>query len=229
MPSTNVLQIIVVEDDPELLDSLVIGLSAHGFEVRGVCDGADLDAALTKRMAHIVVLDLGLPGEDGLSIAERLQQNPNLGTIMVTARGSTEERIHGLEKGADSYFVKPVDITELAAAIKNLGRRLTRAAKTSWSFNYEASCLRTPNGIKISLTAQECILMNLLFRNLGNTVSRIDIFKALGLPDELFSNPRLEVMISRFRTKILKNDPATSLPLKVRHNMGYVFLTEDSH
>ena len=227
MKLKNPLSIVIVEDEAELRDYLMIGLSYHGFEVRGVGDGAELDDALAKKPAHIVLLDLGLPREGGLEIAARLRNNPALGIIMLTARSMTEERILGLESGADHYFVKPVDIGELVAAINNLARRLARPAATPWSFSAQASSLQTPNGIAISLTAQECILLQLLFAHLGENVSRQLIFQALGQPDDISSNARIEVLISRLRAKVQKADPAVSLPLRARHNLGYILLAAD--
>ena len=221
------LSIVVVEDEPELREYLMVGLSYYGFEMRGVGDGAELDAALAEKPAHIVLLDLGLPKEGGLEIAARLRDNPTLGIIMLTARSMTEERILGLESGADHYFVKPVDIGELAAAINNLGRRLAPPAATPWSFSPQASSLQSPNGIAIPLTAQECILLKLLFAHLGKNVSRQQIFQALGQPDDISSNARIEVLISRLRAKVQKADPAVSLPLRARHNLGYILLAED--
>jgi DNA-binding response OmpR family regulator len=227
MEREKTLSIVIVEDEPDLREYLSEGLSYFGFEVRGVGDGAELDAALTKKPAHILILDLGLPREGGLEIAARLRDNPTLGIIMLTARSMTEERILGLESGADHYFVKPVDIGELAAAIKNLGRRLARPAETPWSFSAESSSLQTPNSVSVPLTAQECILLELLFAHLGKNVSRQQIFKALGQPDDISSNARVEVLISRLRAKVLKADSAASLPLRARHNLGYIMLAGD--
>lgn len=223
----NSLSIVIVEDDLELREHLMKGLSYFGFDLRGVGDGAELNAALAERPAHIILLDLGLPKEGGLEIAGRLRDNPTLGIIILTGRSMTEERILGLESGADYYFVKPVEIAELAAAIKNLGRRLAPPASTPWNFTAQTSSLQTPNGVNIPLTAQECILLELLFAHLGQNVSRQQIFSALGQPDEISSNARIEVLISRLRTKVQKADPAVSLPLRARHNMGYILLAGD--
>jgi len=227
MTHENPLRIVIVEDEPELREYLGIGLSYYGFEVRGVGDGAELDLALAQKPAHIILLDLGLPREGGLEIAARLRDNPALGIIMLTARSMTEERILGLESGADHYFVKPVDLAELAAAIKNLARRLAAPAATPWNFSAQASNLQTPNGIDIPLTGQECILLELLFAHLGKNVSRQQIFQTLGQPDDISSNARIEVLISRLRAKVHKADPAVALPLRARHSMGYVLLAED--
>lgn len=220
------ISIVVVEDEQELREHLIAGLSRFGFELRGAADGAELDALLAIKPANIVLLDLGLPKEGGLEIAARLRDDPHLGIIILTARSLTKERIQGLESGADNYFVKPVDLAELAAAIKNLGRRLARPVRTPWKFASEASSLTTPGGVVVPLTAQECLLLQLLFAHLGKNVSRQDIFRILGQPDDLSSNARVEVLISRLRSKVQKADPDASLPLRARHNKGYVLLAE---
>jgi len=223
------LHIVIVEDELELRDNIIIILASKGFDVRGVSDGTALDEVLATQPVDIVILDLGLPGEDGLKIAERLRNNSKIGVIMLTARGMKQDRILGLDSGADNYFVKPVDIDELAAAINSLGRRIARPPViTSWHLNVEASCLHTPNGISIQLTAKECLLLQLMFKHLGENVSRTDVFQAIGEPpDDNYSNPRLEVLISRLRSKALRFDPASPLPLRARHNIGYIFLAKE--
>jgi DNA-binding response OmpR family regulator len=229
MNSENVLRVVIVEDEPELRENLALGLASHGFEVSSAGDGRELDAVMVSQSIDIVLLDLGLPGEDGLNIAERLRHDTRIGVIMLTARGMTRDRIRGLDCGADNYFVKPVDIAELASAINSLARRLVKPIKrTVWRLHAEASCLHSPNGISISLTAQECLLMRLMVAKMGQNVSRTDIFQAIGQPpDDIYSNARLEVLISRLRSKALKLDPATPLPLRARHNMGYILLAEN--
>lgn len=228
MGNENKLRIVLVEDEPELRDNLIIGLTSYGLDVRGAANGTELDATLADQAADIVLLDLGLPGEDGLKIAERLRSNSKTGVIILTARGLTGDRILGLESGADSYFVKPVDIAELAAAIKSLGRRLEKPAEVRWRLNPECSRLYSPNSICITLTAQECLLMRLMISNIGRNVTRTEIFQAIGQPpNDVYSNPRLEVLISRLRSKVHKADPAEPLPLRARHNIGYIFLLED--
>jgi len=218
------MQIVVVEDDLELQNILVTGLRHFGHEVRGVGDGAALDRTLAQRSADIVVLDLGLPGEDGISIAARLRKICACGIVMVTARGRVDERVQGLESGADLYFVKPVDIRELDAAIKSLHRRLAPVVPKLWRFNSLTSILTTPNGLDVPLTGQECILMNTLLEIPGRNIARRDIFRALNQTDDLYADKRLEAMISRLRAKLKACDPSLELPVRARHNLGYAFL-----
>ena len=221
------IPVVVVAGDADLRAALLTGLANFGFEVRGAGDGVELDAALAQKPAQIVLLDADLPKESGLAIAARLQGNPALGIVLLASRSLPGERIKALESGADHCFLKPVDLSELAVTMKNLGRRLVRPEASNWIFKAEASRLRTPNGITLSLTAQECILLDLLFSHLGNSVPRQQIFKALGQPDDLFSAPRLEVLVSRLRSKVQKADPAVTLPLRARSNRGYILLAED--
>ena len=116
--------VIVVEDDIDLRDSICAFLAAEGTDIRGVGDGTELDRIWADRPANILVLDLGLPGESGLAIAARMRRHSPVGIIMLTARAQAHDRIAGLECGADNYLVKPVVLSELAAAIGALARRL---------------------------------------------------------------------------------------------------------
>ncbi|MEI7843584.1 MAG: response regulator [Gallionellaceae bacterium] len=120
------LHIIVVEDDLWYREYLVESLQARDFSVAGAANGAEFAAAWLERRANIVILDieLGSKEENGLAIAERLQASSHCGVILVTARGSLDDRLKGLQIGADAYFSKPVNIEELAMTLLNLGRRL---------------------------------------------------------------------------------------------------------
>jgi len=220
------LYVLVVEDDPKLRENLAIGLTYNGFEVAGVADGIELDAALANEHFDVIVLDLGLPGEDGIEIAKRIRKRANTGLIMVTARGMTEDRIIGFESGADLYFVKPVDIKELAASIRGLERRLVQPFQSEWWLDFSSSRLITPNGISIKLNANERSVLKLLLANIGKDVSRAIILEILGFPDEISFYPRLDVLISRLRSKVVAADPSLSLPIQTRYSLGYTFLKE---
>lgn len=220
------LRIIVVEDNHELRDILVAGLRHFGHRPLGVGDGRALDEALADSPADIVVLDLGLPGEDGIAIARRLRQDCSCGIVMVTARGRLDERVAGRETGADLYFVKPVDIRELNAALINLAQRLSNKPHPVWRFVAQTSTLLTPRGVPVLLTAQECILMQTLVETQGANVSRKAIFRALNQPDDIYADKRLEALVSRLRGKVKSADAASELPVRARHNLGYAFLAE---
>ena len=133
------LTVAIVEDNADVLDDVLFNLGRMGFQASGFTDGAALDAALaTGQVWPVLVLDLGLPGEDGLSIARRLRQSyPAVGIIALTARGRLDDRVAGLNEGFDLYLVKPVDMVELAAAIRAVARRVTQIGLTTpqWRLN----------------------------------------------------------------------------------------------
>ena len=218
-----ILRVIIVEDDEGLRTVLVKILSRLGHDVRGVGDGVSLDAAMAEYPADVVVLDLNLPGEDGVHIAQRLRKTNSCGIIMTTSRALVDQRLEGFSSGADLYFVKPIEPMELHAALLNLGRRLIPAIST-WRFDPLHSVLMTPSNISINLTAQECIVIKLLFAAPGETVSRSEIFSALGHPDDEYGRKRLETLLSRLRSKAHSLDPGSELPIRARHSMGYAFL-----
>lgn len=220
------IRVIVVEDSVELLLLLVNGLSDFGHQVRGVADGRALDAALSEEPADIVVLDIGLPGEDGMAIAKRLRQSHKCGIVMVTSYGRVDDRVRSFGAGADLYFVKPIDLRELDAALRSLARRILTQQNSGWRFNAKTSKLFTPQDVEIPLTAQELIFMRKLIESPGENVSRKDIFLALGQPNDHYADRRLETLVSRLRSKVKTADPGFELPVRSRHNLGYAFLAE---
>ncbi len=220
------MHVLVVEDEPKLRENLIIGLGHYGFEVTGASDGVGLDAALVEKKIDVIVLDLGLPGEDGVEIAQRIRAQSTIGLIIVTSRGLIEDRIIGYEVGADLYFVKPIDIGELAAAIRSVERRLAQSPGSPWQLEIESSSLITPGKIRVRLNSQEISVLKLLLSKIGEDIGRTELLAVLGLPDDISFYSRLEVLISRLRTKVVKSDPAFPLPIQTRYSRGYAFVTE---
>src|SRR5512146_81995 len=151
-------RILVVDDDAEIRDLLGTYLRKNGYAVRAVADGKAMWAALEREASDLVVLDLMLPGEDGLSLCRRLRADSDTPVIMLTARGEETDRIVGLEMGADDYLAKPFNPRELLARIKSILRR-SRAlpdnlqpetARTirfaGWALDLEARNLLSPRG-----------------------------------------------------------------------------------
>ena len=217
------LAVAIVEDNADVLDDLLFNLGRLGFQARGFADGADLDAALVAGQAWpVLVLDLGLPGEDGLSIARRLRQShPAIGIIALTARGRLEDRVAGLNEGFDLYLVKPVDITELAAAIRAIARRVAQLGQTAplWRLEALEPSLVRPDGERLPLAVHEFHLLEALAAAVPDQpVARDDLIRAMGKDPETYDPRALEVVLSRLRAKL-----GDQGPLKAVRGQGYRF------
>lgn len=229
------LQIALVEDNADLRDDLQFQLNSQGLNVAALADGLALDHHLLSARCDVVVLDIGLPGENGLSIAARLRQAyPAMGIIMLTARGEIDSRLDGYKQGADTYLVKPVDWRELLAQIHALKRRAvvltTPTRADEWLLKQAGRELVTPQGRSISLTHMEGVVLKVLAQHAGQTVER-DLLMSEVLGEQAYQlDPRrLEVCISRLRQKMLdamdSNVTAQTdqLPLKTVRGAGYTF------
>lgn len=228
-------RIVVVEDEASLRADLVEYLTACGHGVVGCSDGIELDVALTRQPADILILDVNLPGEDGFSIAKRLREHSEVGIIMLTARGVNVDRVVGLEIGADVYLVKPIELRELEAQVRTLARRLkvqpathlagsvaAPAAGAGWIYDQVAWALVAPGGGVLKLTANERVFVNLLVDHPGEPVSRADIFRALGKREWDVGDRSVDSMVRRLRAK---GEEALGhpLPIEAVHGTGYAF------
>lgn len=217
--------IAVVEDNTALREELVFHLQCAGYAATGLADGAALQAHLEQQPCQLVVLDVGLPGEDGLSICARLRvQRPQLGVILLTARGSARDRLTGLHGGADAYLVKPTLPDELLAVIANLLRRLQPApvavaAPLVWILDTQHQCIRPPQGPPLPLTGSESQLLQILIHSAPACASRHALSQALGDPSGM--EHRLEMAISRLRRKLATAHPGTPEPIRALRGMGY--------
>lgn len=223
------IRIAIVEDNADLLDDLAFNLQQAGYEVVALADGSALDAWLVEHEADILVLDLGLPGEDGLSIAARMREaRPMMGIIMLSARGSLEQRIQGLDQGADVYLVKPAALRELAAAVRSLARRLGLGGdmdgngQKRWLLNATQMELIAPDGKPIPLTHNECCVLRAAAGAAGHLVSRKALIEALGQNFWHYDERRLEVLISRLRRKLANAFP-DGFPVRGVKGHGYLF------
>jgi DNA-binding response OmpR family regulator len=224
------IRVVACEDQPVMREYIVSGLARLGIPAVGVCDGLELNAYLATRQADIVILDIGLPGEDGYSIATRLrQERPHIGIIMLTARDQTEDKVQGLDCGADLYFAKPVDIRELASALGSLQRRLNLnrsvPGPARWRLDALRSRLITPTGVEVALTDNEQRFLTPLLDQPGEVVDRDLLSKALDQIPDIYAMRRMETLLSRLRAKVMKASPEEPLPVRARHGRGYAFLS----
>ena len=221
--TTSPVRVMVVEDNPGLLEDLVFQLDNAGFLVRGSADGHQMDALLKDEASDIFVLDVNLPFESGFDIARRLRSNGLYGIIMLTARSDLDDKLLGLENGADIYLVKPIDRRELIACIHSLLRRIQPVALApSWHLDVRLRLLSSPNGLNLSLTPLDVKILSLLNQHSAEIFSRNHIIKSLGI--EFISEPdvRINMMVSRLRQKLIEFHP--SLRIQTWRNAGYSYI-----
>jgi len=219
--------IYLVEDDDDLREELLVGLTEQGFVVHGFDGAGPFYKAYAAKPADIVILDVGLEGEDGLSIATHLRTSQSVGIIMATGRGSVDDRIDGLSTGADAYLVKPVDIRELAATIQALSSRLNArgviasTAVPAWSLLEGGWILSDGLGNRLRLTTAEQRLLSGLLRERGQIVARRALVEALEEDVFEYDYAHLDTIISRLRRRARK--AKMELPLHAIRGMGFSF------
>jgi len=227
--------IAVVEDDPEIR-SLVGGLlSREGFEVALCSGGAELDRVIERRRVDLVVLDLMLAGEDGLSICRRLRADPSsTPVLMVTAKGNDLDRIIGLEVGADDYLPKPFNPRELTARVRAILRRTRDIHHVSsspssevyrfagWSLDAASRELLDPDGQPVGLTAGEYDLLLALLTHPQRVLNRDQLLDwTRGRSASPFDRT-IDVQLSRLRRK-LGDDGKPPTVIKTVRGGGYLF------
>ncbi len=219
------MRILIVEDDPLLGDAFRVGLRQAGFETDWVRDGVAAAHALKTEPYGAVVLDLGLPRLEGLELLRRLRAAGNkVPVVIVTARDAVEDRVQGLDSGADDYVVKPVDLQELAARLRALIRRACGEAAPVLRVGelaLEPAAHRvTFRGRAVELQAREFALLQELMANAGRVLSREQLEQRLYAWGEEVESNAVEVHIHHLRRKL-----APGLIRTVR-GVGYLMLRE---
>ena len=200
------LQLLLVEDDPVLADGLVRALQAQDLHVTPVRDGLAADAALQAGGIDVAVLDIGLPGIDGFEVVRRLRaRGAATPVLLLTARDAVEDRVRGLETGADDYLVKPFATAELVARIRALARRHAPPSTVLalGSLSLDSATRRARVGERpVELSVREWGVLEYLLQHAGRVVSKQQIIDAI-LPwgDDVTPNA-VEVYVSRLRLKI---------------------------
>lgn len=228
--------ILVVDDDERILSVLVRYLERDGnYKVSAATNGTEMHRCIKRDMPDLVILDLMLPGEDGLELAREIRSEPNhLGIIMLTGKGETIDRVVGLETGADDYIAKPFEKRELLARIRSVLRRLKsrsaipqtqtkRVAKfMNWSFDLNAFELISPAGEVVPLTSYEYKLLG-VFVNSGNRVLKRDLILDLIAEREWNPDDRsIDVLVAKLRKK-LEPDVQNPVLIKTLRGTGYRF------
>jgi DNA-binding response OmpR family regulator len=231
--------IIVVDDEPEIRSMLVDYLSHAGFRVRAAEGGAAMRRILAEQPADLVLLDINMPGEDGLSLARFLRANTEVGIVMLTAAGEVVDRVVGLEIGADDYIAKPVDLRELLARIRAVLRRLrTRppavaaAAETpaarlmpigACKLDLDAHRLYDGDGQEVPITSMEFDLLKAFVEHPNRVLSRDQLLDLAHNKDWEPFDRSIDIRIARLRRKI-EADPSKPQVVKTVRGAGYIFV-----
>jgi DNA-binding response OmpR family regulator len=216
------LSIIVVEDHDALREVTVEALIDKGHHVIGA-DCAEVLAEMGNTLhADIVVLDINLPGEDGISLSRRLRESqPDIGIIMVTARIQLVERMQGYESGADLYLTKPASLDELCAAIQSLSRRIKRAAQPASALQIDPEKLTLSGKLgEVSLSYHEAMILVAFARAAGHQLEHWQLIELSGHAETGSSKSTLEVQITRLRKKLVQAGSGEH-PIKAIRNLGY--------
>lgn len=227
-------KILVVDDDPGMRELLQEYLASQGYEVVAVADGIAMEKYLQQYTVNLVILDLMLPGEDGLSLARKLSARGNLPIIMLSARGEDVDRIIGLEVGADDYLAKPFNPRELLARIRAVLRRHDESQSTlriaavdgqhrfgPFLLDMNSRILRKEGG-EIALTAAEFTLLRIFVEHPNRVLNRdmlMDLMK--GYERSPFDRS-IDVRVTRLRRKI-EADPAAPEYVRTVWGEGYLF------
>ena len=232
-------RLLVVDDDQRLRNLLSQYLTEQGYHVDAVADATEMDKKLTRNHYALMVLDLMLPGEDGLAICRRLRGNSQtIPIVMLTAKGDEIDRILGLEMGADDYLPKPFNPRELLARINAVLRRKTAAPPAApdaehgivefGEFRLDfATRQLTKNDVLISLTSGEFALLKTLSANARQPLSRDKLMQLVRGREHEAYDRSIDVQISRLR-KLLEEDPAKPRIIQTIWGFGYVFVPDGS-
>lgn len=208
-------RIAIVEDDADQSASMEEYLAIHGYSVWTEASAAAFYRRLLVEPVDLVVLDIGLPGEDGLSVARHVIET-GIGIIVVSARANLNDRLAGLNAGADAYLTKPVDLRELTAHVEALLRRLenqdpTTEAEAAWHLDRAKRQLLSPNGESVALTPNEFAVLALVVDS-GGEATRQSIAGVLDNNPARFNFHRIDVLMNRLRKKV-QSQTGESMPL----------------
>ena len=237
-------RVLVVDDDPSVCSMLVEYLSGHRYDVRSASSGEAMRAEIERDLPDLVLLDIRLPGEDGLTLARYLRERYDVGIIMVTASGDVIDRVVGLEVGADDYIAKPFDPRELLARVKSVLRRMqaktqgdappAAAAGTGvkrvrvgrcW-LEVEPRRLFEESGDEVAMTAMEYDLLRVFVSNPNRVLSRDQLLMHTRNREWEPFDRSIDIRIGRLRRKVERDPAGEPKTIRTVRNVGYMFVPE---
>jgi two-component system OmpR family response regulator len=231
-------RVLVVDDDPAIRQMLAEYLSAHGYDVALAESGAAMRAEIARTVPSVVLLDVALPGEDGLTLARFLRERYDVGIIMVTGAGDVVDRVAGLEVGADDYIAKPFDPRELRARLKSVLRRMEKAAPARAAaparvsigrcfLDLRSRTLSDARGREVPVTAMEFDLLKALIDHPNQVLSRDRLLSLTRNREWEPFDRSIDIRITRLRRKI-EDDPARPRAIRTVRGAGYMFVPRET-
>lgn len=229
--------ILVVDDDPEILRMVSTYLTGEGYGVETASNGTRMGEILKARTIDLVILDLGLPGQDGLELAHALRAKSDIGIIILTGRGAVVDRVVGLEIGADDYLTKPVSLRELLARVRSVLRRQAAALAKSdpaapslarfagWSLDFNARKLTASDGTEVLLTTAEFRLLGALVVEAQRPVHRDRLLELVAEREWTPYDRSVDVLVGKLRQKI-ETDPKSPSLIKTERGVGYLLAAD---
>jgi len=226
--------LLIVEDDPDIVDLIRRYFSTQGFDVSAASDGASMRSVIESRDVDVVLLDLGLPGEDGFTLTRQLRERWKGALIIVTGRGDSIDRVVGLELGADDYVTKPFDLRELLARVRSVLRRAadTRVDEAAtggralrfggFRLDLDSRNLTDASGAAVPLTSGEFELLAIFTAHPNRVLTRDDLMNRMHGREAGPYDRAIDVQIGRLRRKI-EPDPAQPAMIKSVRGAGYIF------
>lgn len=236
--------ILIVDDDEKIRLFLQKYLSAEGFHVDAVSNGAELRKRLPTNSFDLILLDVGLPGEDGFSLARRIRKESDVGIIMLTGRSDILDRVVGIELGADDYIAKPFHLREVLARIRAVLRRIKGESHNTfehhsanngatfefgpWRLMIDQRRLEDERGHDVPLTSGEFDMLAALTRNAGRVLTRDQLIDMTKGPGWVALDRTIDAQIARLRKKI---EPDTRHPVYIKsvRGVGYMFVARPRH
>jgi DNA-binding response OmpR family regulator len=225
--------VLIVDDDPDILRMVSTYLTGEGYGVETATNGTRMGEILEARPIDLVILDLGLPGKDGLELAHALRAKSDIGIIILTGRGEVVDRVVGLEIGADDYLTKPVSLRELLARVRSVLRRQVAAVDkrgpetpnqarfAGWALDFNARKLTAGDGTEVPLTTAEFRLLGALVVEAQQPVHRDRLLELVAEREWTPYDRSVDVLVGKLRHKIEPNPKNPSL-IKTERGVGYL-------
>lgn len=227
--------ILIIEDEPITRSQLINHFTTEGYQVSAAEEGSAIIPTVINDHVDLCLIDINLPGKDGLTLTHELRAQSDVGIILVTGKGEQIDRIVGLESGADDYVTKPFDPRELLSRVKNLLRRIqahenqklkgNKRTFNGWTLDINKRELQSPNGDIETMSAGEFNLLIALISNAGEVMTRDQLMNRIRNREWYPDDRYIDVLVGQVRRKFKNHSPDATY-ISTIHGTGYLFVPE---